>query len=198
MIGATQTIQVPAASSAEAQFADYVLRSLTRIDQQSSVAKVPQSTPSSIVNTPAVAALPSISGVETGSRNRVNSGPRTTTPNRVFVPSANSLPKPNLVPVTPPTVSSAATNPEYAAAAVQKPQPLPLTSSADTSQHVLKGVMDLGNQSVALIESNGSTRRVQMGEPLNEGGLTLVEVQAGKAVVQKGSEVRSLSVGDRF
>ena len=195
LANAPQASSVSAPQSADAQFAEYVLRSLDRIDQQASGAKSPLSTPAALTNA-AVAALPAVPKIEISPPSEA--GARTTTPDRVFVPAArNPLPKPQLTPVNPPAKASTSSS-EHAAAAVPQSPALPMAGSDTPSQQVLKGVMDLGNQSVALVESNGSTRRVQMGEPLDDKGLTLVEVQSGKAMVQNGSEVRSLSVGDRF
>jgi Tfp pilus assembly protein PilP len=103
--------------------------------------------------------------------------------------SAAALPKvlPNVKPASAPQIA-----PQTIAA-----KPTPLTTVSKASQ-TLVGVMELGDQSVALVANNGATRQVKIGEVLNESGWILVAVENGQAVIRRGGEVRALDPKQKF
>jgi Tfp pilus assembly protein PilP len=58
--------------------------------------------------------------------------------------------------------------------------------------------MEMGNQSAALVEVNGITRRVQVGEPIGTKGWKLLNVGNQEAVVQRNQDVSTIQVGQQF
>ncbi len=114
---------------------------------------------------------------------------QSTPPQPSTAPLTNELPKvqaevqPNDDPAIPTTVAVA--------------KPAPLTAVSKTSQ-TLVGVMELGDQSVALVANNGATRRVRVGEILNESGWILKAVENGQAIIQRRGQVRALDPEQRF
>lgn len=64
--------------------------------------------------------------------------------------------------------------------------------------HSLVGVMQLGDRSAALIEINGISQRVRLGESISSSGWTLVEVSKDQAVIRRNGEVRSILIGQTF
>jgi hypothetical protein len=76
-----------------------------------------------------------------------------------------------------------------------KPLPAP---GKNTSTYTLLGFLEDGDRSVALVQGNGTTQRVAVGQILDASGWQLVQISEGKAVVQKGGEVRSILAGQQF
>ena len=64
------------------------------------------------------------------------------------------------------------------------------------STYTLVGLLELGSGSAALIEVNGVTRRLSLGERI--GDWSLAEVKNGEAVFRRNGEVRSVFVGQNF
>ena len=87
-----------------------------------------------------------------------------------------------LQPAAPPTATAPTTTPNIAAA----------------SSHVLIGILELGDRSAALVETNGTPQRVQIGESIGSSGWTLVSVKNQEAIVRRNGEVRSIYVGQQF
>jgi len=84
------------------------------------------------------------------------------------------------------------------------PPPLPNVATTTTapvvvtSTQTLVGVLELGDRSTALINTNGVPRRVQVGEDLGSGGWFLLKVADQKAIIQREGELRSIYVGQKF
>jgi len=84
------------------------------------------------------------------------------------------------------------------------PPPLPKVATITTAPVVvtptqtLIGVLELGDRSTALINTNGVPRRVQVGEELGSGGWFLLKVADQKAIIQRKGELRSIYVGQKF
>lgn len=98
-------------------------------------------------------------------------------------------PPPNhLAKVTPPTVAVKAPIPAVAAN-------LPATIKP---QNNLVGVVELGDRAIALIAHNGLVQRVSPGEIIDNSDWRLTGVQSQSVVLQRGSEVRTVQVGERF
>jgi hypothetical protein len=68
---------------------------------------------------------------------------------------------------------------------------------APVGNNTLIGVLELGDRSVAMVEVNGAAQRVGIGQTLDS-GWQLMQIADQKAVLQRGGEVRSLSVGQTF
>ena len=76
--------------------------------------------------------------------------------------------------------------------------PSAIPSQAVGSNHTLVGILELGDRSAALFEVEGVARRFYVGETIGASGWTLAEVKNQEAVIRKGSEVRSVFVGQKF
>lgn len=74
----------------------------------------------------------------------------------------------------------------------------PAIARTSTVARKLVGVLDQGNRSVALFETNGVTQRYELGESIGSSGWTLVEVTKDQAVIRRNGDVRSLFVGHSF
>jgi hypothetical protein len=62
----------------------------------------------------------------------------------------------------------------------------------------VQGILDLGAKSAILVARNGSTQNVYMGEVLDSTGWVFLRVENGQAIIQRGSEIRSVSGGEQF
>lgn len=109
---------------------------------------------------------------------------------RIYVPvyqapAAPTVTLPNLPTVTAPTPATPAAPP------LPAPTPAP-------PQHTLVGLLELGDRSVALFQSNGQTLRLSVGDTIGNDGWQLVQIQNQRAVLRRQGEVRSLTVGQSF
>lgn len=71
-------------------------------------------------------------------------------------------------------------------------------SRATSVPRTLVGVLEMEEQSLALIEVNGTTRRVRIGEVIGGDDSVLLRVGNQEAVVQRGQEQLSVQVGQQF
>lgn len=159
----------------DVEFARYMEEALNQLSRQSvALAQEPGATGTPTVTVPG-AGNPNVNintnGVE-----------------RVYVPVYQPQPPEQVsIPTLPnPGNVSAPTTPQVAVA----PMPPPPTRT-------LVGVLELDQRSVAMIEMNGSTERVTVGQTL-DGGWKLVQISDQRAVLQRGGEVRSIGVGQKF
>lgn len=122
-----------------------------------------------------------------------------TTPKTAIVAS-QPIPQPQAAPQPSISVSSASQSPSSpvtpTAAITTTPSAIP--SQAVGSNHTLVGILELGDRSAALFEVEGVARRFYVGETIGASGWTLAEVKNQEAVIRKGSEVRSVFVGQKF
>ncbi len=155
-------------SPADRAFAEYLQTSLQLLSQQ---AATPTPSPPAIIS---------------------NSGPSPTasapTVERIYVPvyqapTTPTVTLPNLPTVTAPTPAATPAPPA--------PTPAP-------PQHTLVGILELGDRSVALFQSNGQTLRLSVGDTIGNDGWQLVQIQNQRAVLRRQGEVRSLTVGQSF
>ncbi|MBW4551720.1 MAG: hypothetical protein KME35_11510 [Aphanocapsa sp. GSE-SYN-MK-11-07L] len=165
---------------AETQFAQYMQRALDIIGQQQT-ATVPQ---------PAItSALPPTVEANASAVGATASGVE-----RVYIPVYKPQPAQTVTSTTlslPPQVAAVAPT-APAAAPVAKPLAPP------KAKYTLRGVMEMGDRSVALLDIDGTTQRITVGQPLGATGWELVQVADQKAVVQRQGEVRSITVGQQF
>lgn len=165
-------------------FLDYLQQALDRVDAQ-------QPTPSSAAKTPSPAA--------TNSQSAIGLPPLPS-------PTSQGSPLPTLaVPATPPTGARELTSPPEAeadpspiATSTPKPPVAALPPSVPKLKHVLTGVLELGDQSAAMITVNGVTQRIRVGETVSASGWILVRVANREAVIQRNQEVYSIQIGQTF
>ncbi len=165
---------------ADAQFAQYMQRALDVIGQQPTVT-APQPSTAIASSLPPVDANSPIAG-------QVAKGVE-----RVYIPVYKPQPAQTV------RATSLSLPPQVAAVAPTAPSPAPVKPlAAPTSKYTLRGVMEMGDRSVALLDINGTSQRIAVGQPLGATGWQLVQVADQKAVVQRKGEVRSITVGQQF
>ena len=139
-------------------------------------------------------------------------------PERVYIP-VYQPPQPSLaalpnVPIqgnlaTPPAASSAIAPtpvPPQPAAAPTAPAPArpapPVESTPPPStlsyNHVLVGLLQLGDRSAAMFDYEEGTHRVRIGEQIGTSGWSLVSVSENEAIIRRNGEVRSVYIGQSF
>ena len=178
----------PSPQDAASDFADYVQRSLQRLGQSSATSgEQPPLTPVHPGTLPTVA-VPGTS--PSPSLQRPSSGLQ-----RLYTPVLPPVPLPNRsATAKSPGVKSA---PHGANAPGRSPS-VAAVPSAPVVQGTLVGVLDLGENSAALIEIKGVTQRFRPGESINASGWILVEVSNNQAIIRRNGEVRSVFIGQTF
>lgn len=213
-------------SLAQQQFAAKITKSLKQKNKPTAPAPVPPSsaTPLAPLKPAAISAVPNASPGATPTQGlstlkaaqtaapplpaakRVTTIPANVVPARIPAKTTESLPKVLPVqPVTkapaPPTNELPQVKPEQPAApplvAARAAKPAPLTTVSKESQ-TLVGVLELGDQSAALVSNNGATRQVKIGEILNESGWILIAIENGQAIIKRGGQVRALDPKQKF
>jgi hypothetical protein len=118
---------------------------------------------------------------------------KTTPATRLPTLTAAVLPTINLPNVLP----NGMTNASSASSSPVSPvgQPVGKTAKAGIT---VQGILDLGDKSAILIARNGSTQNVRMGEVLDSTGWVFLRIQNGQAIIQRGSEIRSVNGGEQF
>ncbi|WP_448604832.1 hypothetical protein [Thermoleptolyngbya sp.] len=204
------------ASPENREFLDYIQRSLKVLEQRSArrqavppgaegnlnlpsvaVAGNPAATGSApadplivpVYRPPADMALPGRSGGSTGGNGFPNGFPNLpgfNLPGRS--PAVSTVP----LPTAPATAPASDSSPDTAATSPP--------NIAATSTHTLVGILELSNpaRSAALFEINGTTHRVQVGEPIGASGWTLVSVKGNEVIVRRNGDVRSIYTGQQF
>lgn len=182
------------ASVADQQFADYVQHSLLNIDQQAqSVAGSAQSATSK-TSTPGMptVVMPKAPSPLASTQLPTSSGkeyvPVYQLPSNLYPSGTPIAPLPNLPGAKLP-------NPGKSNGAIGTKTAT--TGTTGISQKLV-GVLDQGNNSVALFEINGITQRYEIGESIGSSGWTLVEVSKNQAIIRRNGDVRSLFVGHSF
>ncbi|MFQ3616179.1 MAG: hypothetical protein SNJ57_12440 [Cyanobacteriota bacterium] len=215
--GSSEVATQPA-SPEDREFLDYIQRSLRVLEQRSArrqtdtpgaegnlpsvaVAGNPAATGSApadplivpVYRPPADMALPGRSGGSTGGRtggstsgNGFPNLPGFNLPGRS--PAVSTVPLPTAAPATTPTAGSTDT------------PTAPPNNIAAVSTHTLVGTLELSDpsRSAALFEINGTTHRVQVGEPIGASGWTLVSVKGNEVMVRRNGDVRSIYTGQQF
>ncbi|MFN3678311.1 hypothetical protein [Thermosynechococcus sp.] len=157
-------------SAADVAFAEYLQTSLQLLSQQATASPPSPPTIASNSSSSPTASAPTVE--------------------RIYVPvyqapAAPTVTLPNLPTVTAPTP------------ATPPAPPLPAPTPAPP-QHTLVGILELGDRSVALFQSNGQTLRLSVGDTIGNDGWQLVQIQNQRAVLRRQGEVRSLTVGQSF
>lgn len=183
-LGVTATV-----SSADQKFADYVQKSLQQIDQSGQPGAVGSTVAGNSGTAPGMptVVIPKTPGSSPLAAN--SSDPK----ERVYVP-VYQLPT-NLYPAGSPI----APLPNLPAASKSTaPAGRSKVTAAAGVQRQLVGVLEQGENSVALFEINGVTQRYELGESIGSSGWTLVEVSKNQAIIRRNGDVRSLFVGHSF
>lgn len=219
---------LPQVSAADAQFSDYVQRSLETIDRTAAA------NPAVALATVPVPATPGAPGAKANSTQPLLPG--IAVPGGVkaaALPSVINLPAPkvsviNQQPAQPvdnvtrnefnelltrvanvlerisPGSSSRlpagiATNPRPNAARATAAKPaVALAEVATAPQRTLTTALEMGQQSAVLLEMNGVTQRVYLGESVGSSGWTLIDVSKGAATFRRNGEVKTLSAGEKL
>ena len=107
-------------------------------------------------------------------------------------PSLKTEPTPNLPapPPLPPAISHTLPIPKTK---VNSP-----VATATRSSHTLVGFLELGDRSVALFKIDGVTQRVRLGEQIGSSGWRLISIVDRAAQIERNSQVRSISTGEKF
>ncbi|MDS3859916.1 hypothetical protein RIF25_03750 [Thermosynechococcaceae cyanobacterium BACA0444] len=113
------------------------------------------------------------------------------------VATSPSTPQP-LTPVPPPPNNLAKVNQPMVAAKASVPTMATSLPAPVKPQNNLVGVIELGDRSMALIAHNGLVQRVSPGDVIDNSNWRLTGVQKQSVVLQRGSEVRTIQVGETF
>ena len=171
-------------SQSDVEFLDYAERSLETVERDLAAAKaeeddkvvyVPVYTPPATPSLPSVANLP------------LTALPSTNT-SSIPEPLAKSASEPLKIPSPPPLPD-----------ATPIPTPEPVAIAKPAVKSTLIGILELeGDKSAALIKVEGKTRRVWLGEKINNDGWILDSVGNQTANITYQGETRSISVGENF
>lgn len=186
-IGTEQTT-APAADNPFARYIDRSLRAIERKQQPNTVAIAPNGTPQASANLPSVP-VPATPGTPdaTGQTPSQPTGLA-----RVYVPTYR-IP-PNFLPnAATPTPGNAGTPTARLPLA-----PAPGNQTSPVLQRTLRGVIEMGGNSAALVEINGVVQSYRIGESIGSSGWSLVEVSKNRAVFRRNGEVRSVFVDQSF
>jgi len=185
----------PAIAEPNHPFAEYAQKALRAIDQR---VQQTNGAPSASVANPGAPGVPTVVIPPTNAPSPLTPNRAATGAERVYVPvyqiPSNLYPPGTAVaplPTTPLPTSGTTKTPT-------KAQPKPAIAKVPTVSRKLVGVLDQGERSVALFETNGVTQRYELGESIGSSGWTLVEVTKDQAIIRRNGEVRSLFVGHSF
>ncbi|AFY62471.1 hypothetical protein [Synechococcus sp. PCC 6312] len=104
----------------------------------------------------------------------------------------------SLTPVPPPPNNLAKVNQPLVAAKASVPTMATSLPAPVKPQNNLVGVIELGDRSMALIAHNGLVQRVSPGDVIDNSNWRLTGIQKQSVVLQRGSEVRTIQVGEAF
>ncbi|MFN7528796.1 MAG: hypothetical protein ACK5QA_15440 [Dolichospermum sp.] len=120
----------------------------------------------------------------------------TISPVRIPQPSpsvVNNPPIKNVQPATQPKTKKTEINSQPL-----KEAPAKLATITPTISVQLEGILESGDQSVALFNIDGSTRGVNLGENIGGTGWILIEISNGEAIIRRHGEKRSIYAGQRL
>ncbi|GAB4529982.1 MAG: hypothetical protein Tsb0014_12330 [Pleurocapsa sp.] len=179
-------------SNSDAEFIDYMERSLASIDRQLQVSQqeaekiakesdeilyIPVYTP-----TPSTPAIPQVINGNSNQNPQYNAAtPPPEPPSVVKIPAPPPLPEPTPIP-------EPKAEPETAIA----------TSVTPAIKHTLVGILDLGDKSAALFKIEDRTERIWLGEEIENSGWILESINDQKATISYQGKLRALSVGETF
>jgi hypothetical protein len=192
-----EPVAVDLQSQSDAEFLDYMERSLDVIDRKAAA-----------TNSSTTAEIPAPPGATSTASNSPPA--QASVPERIFVPvyqPPQNLSFPGLgqpaQPAQPPQPGQAVPPPVQPAApsapAASAPAAVATAPNiSPTLNYTLVGLLELGDRSAALFEVNGTPQRIYVGESIGSSGWTLVSVQNEEALIRRNGEVRSVYVGQRF
>ena len=185
-------------SEADAQFIDYMERSLQAITRETE--NLAQENDDKL--TSQVVYVP-IYKPTSGTPNLPYSGGSSFPANPVSPTITPPLP-----PSTLPTIQSKIANPPSSPVKLPSPPPPPeakspkkpvaTTSIAPKIDRSLIGILELGQQSAALFKINGNTKRVWVGEKIDSSGWILESVTQQQAKISRDGSLKNISVGEKF
>lgn len=176
----------------DAEFLDYVRRSLERIDRSKPMQSTADSRPATALDPlfvplpppPPIAVAPPIAAVPTPS---------------ISVSPLPMAPVPSVAPAIAPSSSAlSASPPTDSIAAAPVPATPSIPNIAPSPTHTLIGLLELGDRSAALFEIDGTPQRIQVGEKFGASGWTLISVSGDEAIVRRNGDVRSVLIGQKF
>ncbi|MEM8719235.1 MAG: hypothetical protein AAGE84_07980 [Cyanobacteria bacterium P01_G01_bin.39] len=184
LAGGKQTVL----SQSEVQFIDYIERSLDQIDRQLEAKRKAAGSDDVVyvpVYTPTTPQMPQTLGANTTATALPSNSSSGVSPSPSSPTSALKIPAP---PPLPAPTSLESNVPENSKIAVAKPK----------IKHTLIGILELGEDSAALVQVQGKTRRFLVGEEINTEGLILESVGSQRASISDNGQVRSIAVGETF
>lgn len=173
-------------SAADRQFANYLQRSLDRVSRKKAPAQASPTATQPKVNLPPVG------------RPETPAVPPALVAQRIYIP-VYQPPPPQVQPL--PTIAAAVPTqpqPPQAGTRSHPAAPTPPPVVAAKPKQTLVGVLELGDRSMALIEAEGTTRRINLGETLDASGWKLTQIVDQKAVLERQGQVRAIYVGETF
>lgn len=190
-----EPVAVDLQSQSDAEFLDYMERSLDVIDRRAAANN--SSTTAEIPAPPATSPASSSQPAQASA------------PERVFVPVYQPPQNLSFPGLGQPAQPAQPTQPSQVAPPIQPAVPAAPAASAPaavatapniapTLNYTLVGLLELGDRSAALFEVNGTPQRIYVGESIGSSGWTLVSVQNEEALIRRNGEVRSVYVGQRF
>jgi hypothetical protein len=195
-------------SNSDTQFISYMKRSLEAIDrkaqtQETTVASdnLENKAENLIANKPSIVSnnsLPPVNPVA------FPTSWQTASPVGNALPAVPSVPDPSsFAPPPPPPVLKTTATPKKIlnlpppSLSETKTPPTPVAKPA-LAGYTLIGLLDLGEKSAALFESNDTTQQIWVGEEIGETGWTVKAVTPRSVKIARKGKNRSLSVGDKF
>ncbi|WP_319419962.1 hypothetical protein [Pleurocapsa sp. FMAR1] len=179
-------------SKSDEEFINYAERSLEAIDRQLETSKTEADKQEQLVyvpvyTPPTTPSLPPVSNLPL-------TAPSNNTP-QIPEPAANEplkIPAPPPLPPATPIESESANPPE-------KEKTNEQIAAQPVIKNTLIGILELGaNQSAALVKVDGQTKRVWVGEKINNDGWILESVGKESANISYQGQIRSISVGETF
>lgn len=194
VVAVPQAVQPLQVSAVDMEFAAYMQRSLALIQKSAPAPQAPPATVTALSQAPqsgdqTITVKPD--AIKTASQ-----PPANVVAERIYIPVYQPQPPapiPSAAEAKVPVVG-------LSNVAAQPTKPAPITPLAPKAQSMQKlvGVLELGDRSVALVASNGVTQRIGLNEVIDANGWQLVEIADQKAVIQRGGELRSIYVGQKF
>ncbi len=181
-------------SKSDAEFIDYMERSLSAIDNQASQQDLVAERDSQVVYVPVFtpqASAPTTPPPVTFPPTSMANEPTTaiSQPLPLALPQ-ESLKIPSPPPLPAPTPRSDAQVSDYSTATA--------TARKRTSEHTLIGILELGDRSAALFEIEGAIEQVSQGQEIHSSGWILDSLNDQKVQISYQGEVHTLSVGEKF
>jgi hypothetical protein len=199
-------------SNSDTQFISYMRRSLEAIDRKARAEETnvasdnPETKENNLAaNKSAIASTNNLPPVSTAA---FPAPWQTASPVGNALPAVPSVPDPNSFapPPPPPILKTNATSkkipnlppPPLSETKTLSEPPSSTTVKTVLAGYTLIGLLDLGEKSAALFETNDTTQQIWVGEEIGETGWTLKSVTPRSVKIARKGRSRSLSVGDKF